>query len=85
MNRLKRLRKENWFSQIKMQMLANIDQSNYSKIKAWKNISLLNNTKELSRQLNTCMDYHAYLTYKKTPYPPKNNEMILWILEKLSN
>ena len=36
MNRLRTLRKERGFSQVKMQMLTGIDQSDYSKIEAGK-------------------------------------------------
>ena len=43
MNRLKDLRKERGYTQIKMQMLTGIDQSDYSKIENGKRYLHLNN------------------------------------------
>lgn len=47
MSRLKDLRKEKGYTQIKMQMLTGIDQSDYSKIESGKDISVLNNAEKL--------------------------------------
>ncbi len=71
MNRLKELRKEKGFTQIKIQMLTGIDQSDYSKIE--KGIRYLNfeQCKKLAVVLDTSMDYLANLTDEKAPYPKK--------------
>ena len=69
MNRLKELRKEKGFSQIKMQMLTGIDQSDYSKIETGKRYYTFEQCKRIAEALNTSMDYLAGLTDIKTPYP----------------
>ena len=69
MNRLKELRKEKGFSQIKMQMLTGIDQSDYSKIETGKRYYTFEQCKRIAEALNTSMDYLAGLTDVKTPYP----------------
>lgn len=46
MSRLKELRKMRGYTQIKMQMLTGIDQSDYSKIENGKGIIPLNNAKK---------------------------------------
>ena len=58
MSRLKELRRERGYTQIKMQHLTGIDQSDYSKI-------------EIALALNTSMDYLAGLTDVKDAYPRK--------------
>lgn len=69
MNRLKELRKERGFSQIKMQMLTGIDQSDYSKIETGKRYYTFEQCKRIAVALNTSMDYLAGLTDEKKPYP----------------
>ena len=69
MNRLRELRKEKGYSQIKMQMLTGIDQSDYSKIETGKRYYTFEQCKRIAEALNTSMDYLAGLSDVKTPYP----------------
>lgn len=69
MSRLKDLRKEHGFSQVKMQMLTGIDQSDYSKIETGKRYYTFEQCKRIALALNTSMDYLAGLTDEKKPYP----------------
>lgn len=69
MSRLKALRKERGFTQIKMQMLTGIDQSDYSKIENGKRYYTFEQCKKIAIALNTSMDYLAELTDEKEPYP----------------
>ncbi len=69
MNRLKELRQEHGFSQIKMQMLTGIDQSDYSKIETGKRYYTFEQCKRIAQALHTSMDYLAGLTDEKKPYP----------------
>ncbi len=71
MNRLRELRKEHGFSQVKMQMLTGIDQSDYSKIETGKRYYTFEQCKRIAIALNTSMDYLAGLTDDKKPYPRK--------------
>ena len=66
MSRLKDLRKERGYTQIKMQHLTGIDQSDYSKIERGKRYYSF----EQCRQI----DYLAGLTDEKEPYPRNNNK-----------
>ncbi len=68
MNRLKALRKEKGFTQIKMQMLTGIDQSDYSKIENGKRYYTFEQCKKIAIALDTSMDYLAGLTDVKEPY-----------------
>ena len=68
MNRLKELRRERGFTQIKMQMLTGIDQSDYSKIESGKRYYTFEQCKRIALALNTSMDYLAGLTDNKAPY-----------------
>ena len=70
MNRLRELRKERGFTQIKMQMLTGIDQSDYSKIENGKRHMSFEQCKRLAVALKTSMDYLAGLTDEPDPYPP---------------
>lgn len=70
-SRLKELRKERGYTQIKMQMLTGIDQSDYSKIESGKRYYTFEQCKRVAIALNTSMDYLAGLTDQKEPYPPK--------------
>ena len=70
MTRLKQLRKERGITQVKMQMLTGIDQSDYSKIEAGKRHLTYEQCKRVAVALGTSMDYLAGLTDEKTPYPP---------------
>ena len=69
MERLKALRKEKGFTQVKMQMLTGIDQSDYSKIEQGKRYYTFEQCKRIAVALNTSMDYLAGLTDEKAPYP----------------
>ncbi len=69
MNRLKELRKERGFTQIKMQMLTGIDQSDYSKIEKGTRHFTFEQCKRIADALNTSMDYLAGRTDQKEPYP----------------
>lgn len=69
MSRLKQLRKERGYTQVKMQMLTGIDQSDYSKLEAGKRYMTFEQCRRLAVALETSMDYLAGLTDEKTPYP----------------
>lgn len=68
-NRLKALRKERGFTQVKMQILTGIDQSDYSKIESGKRYYTFEQYKRIAAALDTSMDYLAGLTDKKSPIP----------------
>lgn len=69
MKRLQELRKAKGYSQIKMQMLTGIDQSDYSKIETGKRGVSFEQCKRLAVVLETSMDYLAGLTDDPRPYP----------------
>lgn len=73
MSRLKDLRKELGYTQIKMQHLTGIDQSDYSKIENGKRYYTFEQCKRIAVALNTSMDYLAGLTDEKRPYPRSNS------------
>ena len=68
-NRLKELRKERGYTQVKMQMLTGIDQSDYSKIESGKRHYTFEQCRRIAEVLQTSMDYLAGLTDEKAPYP----------------
>ena len=68
---MKMLRKSKGFSQIKMQMLTGIDQSDYSKIENGKRNLSFEQCKRVALALETSMDYLAGLTDDPAPYPRK--------------
>ena len=68
------LRKERGYTQIKMQMLTGIDQSDYSKIESGKRYYTFEQCKRIAMALQTSMDYLAGLTDVKDPYPRKADE-----------
>ena len=72
MTRLRGLRKEKGYTQIKMQMLTGIDQSDYSKIESGSRHFTFEQCKRIALALDTSMDYLAGLTDEKLPYPRKN-------------
>ena len=72
MTRLRTLRKEKGYTQIKMQMLTGIDQSDYSKIESGSRHFTFEQCKRIAVALDTSMDYLAGLTDEKSPYPRKN-------------
>ncbi len=70
--RLRALRKERGFTQIKMQMLTGIDQSDYSKIERGKRYYTYEQCRKIAIALGTSMDYLTGLTDEKAPYPRRN-------------
>ena len=69
MSRLRELRKEKGFTQIKIQMMTGIDQSDYAKIENGKRYFTFEQCRKLAIALDTSMDYLAGLTDEKKPYP----------------
>ena len=68
-NRLKQLRKKRGYTQIKMQMLTGIDQSDYSKIENGKRYYTFEQCRKIAIALDTSMDYLAGLTDEEKAYP----------------
>ncbi len=56
MSRLKDLRKSKGYTQLKMQMLTGIDQSDYSKIESGKRYLTFEQCKKIAIALDTSMD-----------------------------
>lgn len=71
LNRLKELRKKKGYTQIKMQILTGIDQSDYSKIESGKRYLTFEQCRKVALALGTSMDYLAGLTDEEKPYPRK--------------
>ena len=69
LSRIRELRKERGYTQVKMQMLTGIDQSAYSKIERYLSFE---QCKRVAQALHTSMDYLAGLTDEKKPYPRSN-------------
>lgn len=69
MTRIKELRKEKGYTQVKIQMLTGIDQSDYSKIESGKRYLTYEQCRKLAIALDTSMDYLSGLTDEKKPYP----------------
>lgn len=69
MTRLRELRKAKGYSQVKMQVLTGIDQSDYSKIENGKRNLSFEQCKRVALALETSMDYLAGLTDDPKPYP----------------
>lgn len=74
MERLKQLRKKRGYTQIKMQMLTGIDQSDYSKLENGKRNYSFEQCKRIAKALDTSMDYLAGLTDEEKPYPRKSED-----------
>lgn len=72
MERLRNLRLEKGYTQIKMQMLTGIDQSDYSKLETGKRYYSFEQLRKLALTLDTSMDYLAGLTDVKQPYPRRS-------------
>lgn len=70
MSRLKELRKTRGLTQVQMQFLTGIDQSDYSKIESGKRYYTFEQCKRIALALHTSMDYLAGLTDEPEPYPP---------------
>ena len=71
-SRLRQLRKERGITQVKMQVLTGIDQSDYSKIESGKRYYTFEQCRKIALALNTSMDYLAGLTDDPAPYPRKS-------------
>ncbi len=69
MGRLRDLRKARGYTQIKMQLLTGIDQSDYSKIENGKRYYTFEQCVKIAQALETSMDYLAGLTDESKPYP----------------
>ena len=69
MSRLKQLHKKRGFSQVRMQLLTGIDQSDYSKIECGRRNMSFEQCRRIALALNTSMDYLAGLTDNPEPYP----------------
>ncbi|MBQ5799454.1 MAG: helix-turn-helix transcriptional regulator [Oscillospiraceae bacterium] len=69
MTRLRDLRVKRGYSQVKMQMLTGIDQSDYSKIETGKRNMSFEQCRRIALALETSMDYLAGLTEEEKPYP----------------
>ncbi len=74
MSRLKELRIEKGYTQVKMQILTGIDQSDYSKIENGKRFYTFEQGRRLTIALDTSMDYLAGLTDEKKAYPRCSEE-----------
>ena len=73
-SRLRQLRKERGITQVKMQVLTGIDQSDYSKIESGKRYYTFEQCRKIALALHTSMDYLAGLTDDPTPYPRKKDD-----------
>lgn len=71
MDRLRQLRKAHGYTQLKMQILTGIDQSDYSKLENGKRYYTFEQLKRIAVALDTSMDYLAGLTDDPKPYPRK--------------
>ena len=74
MTRLRTLRKERGYTQIKMQILTGIDQSDYSKLETGKRYYTYEQLRRIALALDTSMDYLAGLTDRPESYPRTNQE-----------
>ncbi len=73
-NKLKKLRKKKGYTQIKMQMLTGIDQSDYSKLENGKRYYTFEQCRKLAIALDTSMDYLADLTDEPKSYPKRTSK-----------
>lgn len=73
MERLKALRLARGYTQVKMQMLTGIDQSDYSKLERGTRFFTFEQCRRLALALGTSMDYLAGLTDCPEPYPRAEN------------
>ena len=68
---IRTLRKERGLSQIQVQLLSGIDQSEYSKLETGRRNYTFEQCRRIAEALDTSMDYLAGLTEEKRPYPRK--------------
>lgn len=71
-NRLRKLRAERGYTQIQMQLMTGIDQSDYSKIETGRRYMTYEQCRRIALALDTSMDYLAGLTDCPNPYPRQN-------------
>lgn len=71
MSRLRDLRRERGYTQVKMQLLTGIDQSDYSKLESGKRFYTFEQCRRIALALDTSMDYLAGLTDDPRPYRRK--------------
>lgn len=69
MSRMKELREAKGLTQLQMQMLTGIDQSDYSKIESGRRNLSFGQCRRVALALDTSMDYLAGLTDQPGPYP----------------
>ena len=69
MSRMKELREAKGLTQLRMQMLTGIDQSDYSKIESGRRNLSFGQCRRVALALDTSMDYLAGLTDQPEPYP----------------
>lgn len=67
--RLRKLRAARGYTQIQMQLLTGIDQSDYSKIETGRRYMTYEQCRRIALALDTSMDYLAGLTDCPDPYP----------------
>lgn len=82
MNRLKEMRKAKGYTQLKMQILTGIDQSDYSKIENGKRYYTFEQCRKIALALETSMDYLAGLTDVQTPYPRNKPDKVYKRMKK---
>lgn len=75
--RLKTLRKKKGYTQIKIQMLTGIDQSDYSKIENDIRYPSVEQAKRLAIVLDTSTDYIFCITDDPKPYPRSKKNTLL--------
>ena len=71
MTPMRKLRKEKGYSQVKMQMLTGIDQSDYSKIETGKRNMTYEQCRRIALTLETSMDCRS--DRRSCPLSPKKN------------
>ncbi|MDR0853780.1 MAG: helix-turn-helix domain-containing protein [Clostridiales Family XIII bacterium] len=71
-DRLKKLRQKKGYTQIKIQLLTGIDQSDYSKIEKGIRYPTVEQAKRLALVFETSTDYIFCLTDEETPYPRRS-------------
>lgn len=71
--RLRKLRVARGYTQIQMQLLTGIDQSDYSKIETGRRYMTYEQCRRIALALDTSMDYLAGLTDCPDPYPRRTS------------
>lgn len=72
MCKLRKLRENRKLTQLRIQMLTGIDQSDYSKLENGKRNFSFEQCRRLAILFDTSMDYLAGLTDEQKPYPRKD-------------